>query len=99
LQGSAELAAITFGQVMTTGQSFHERGAQAVKGVIGEPVKGWCVEDGGHDCLRFSVSDPDHPGLVGKEAKAHHGTGSEHPTSGRNGCEAGQVSCPLSGTP
>jgi hypothetical protein len=35
LKGGAELAAITFSQVMTAGQAFHERGAQAVKGVIG----------------------------------------------------------------
>jgi hypothetical protein len=40
LQGSAELAAIAFGQVMTARQAFLERGAQAVKGVIGEPVQG-----------------------------------------------------------
>jgi hypothetical protein len=40
LQGGAELAAITFGQVMTAGQAFGERCAQTVKGVIGEPVQG-----------------------------------------------------------
>jgi hypothetical protein len=40
LQGGAELAAITFGQVMTAGQAFCESSAQPMKGVIGEPVKG-----------------------------------------------------------
>lgn len=40
LQGGAELAAVTFGQVMTAGQAFCERSAQAVKGVIGQPVQG-----------------------------------------------------------
>jgi hypothetical protein len=40
LQGGAELAAITFGQVMTAGQAFRKYSAQAVKGVIGQPVQG-----------------------------------------------------------
>jgi hypothetical protein len=40
LQRGAELAAITSRQVMTTGQTFNERSAQAVKGVIGQPVQG-----------------------------------------------------------
>lgn len=40
LQGGAELTAVALGQVMTAGQTFGKRIAQAVKGVIGEPVQG-----------------------------------------------------------
>jgi hypothetical protein len=40
LKGGAELAAVAFGQIMTAGQAFGERSAQAVKGVIGQPVQG-----------------------------------------------------------
>jgi hypothetical protein len=39
LQGGAEAVPVALGQVMIT-QTFSERGAQAVKGVIGEPVQG-----------------------------------------------------------
>lgn len=40
LHGSAELAAVAFRQMMTAGQAFGKSSAQAVKGVIGEPVQG-----------------------------------------------------------
>lgn len=38
LQSGAEAVPVTLGQVMTAGQAFYKRGAQAVKGVIGQPV-------------------------------------------------------------